>query len=193
MILTRIAEKIVPDSSTKVFCIGFNKTGTTSLHEFFIGAGLASVHQTTWPFYGDVLEGDSRAYFRGAQCYSDGELANFIRLDEIYPTALFILNTRDERAWLRSRIKHVLRLGMPGSAIAVDREPRYGHMARVFFTNEADAITGWILERRNYEARARRYFSGNPRFLELSVTDDTDWKDRLKAHLVLTRSHQHRF
>lgn len=184
MNLTNLSKFFTVDSAPKVFCIGFNKTGTTSLHEFFVAAGLASEHNTVWPFYSDTEDGDIESFYRRSQCYSDGELANFIRLDETYPSAIFCLNTRDERAWLRSRIKHVLRLGMPSSARAVDQEPRYGLMAKFFFTDEAAAITSWILERRIYEARVRRYFDANPRFIELSVTDDPDWKESLRAHLA---------
>ena len=32
----------------RIFCIGFNKTATTSLYSFFYNNGIPSKHNTTW-------------------------------------------------------------------------------------------------------------------------------------------------
>lgn len=168
-------------AGTKVFCIGFNKTGTTSLHRFFVERGLSSVHETRWPHHSRVKDG--AGYFDKAQCFSDGEASDFRQLDEWFPGSIFVLNTRNERAWLRSRVKHVLRAGLPPSREDVEQGTRYGEMARRFYANEAAAMATWLLDRRIYEDRVRRYFSGNPRFLEIAVADDPDWHEKLLAHL----------
>lgn len=90
------------NSGPKVFCIGFNKTGTFSLHRFFQGCGLSSEHSTIWPLYSQVEKG--KRYFK-KQCYSDGEQSDVVNLSQWFPGSIFILNNRDEREWLYSRIK----------------------------------------------------------------------------------------
>ena len=116
----------------KIFCIGFNKSGTTTLHLTFIRLGFASIH-------GDiVMEGIPKEHFSPApsealvhrriaevarqgewsagdlgclqdvyDCYSDGENHDFERLHASHPEARFILNTRRLDQWVASRIKHI--------------------------------------------------------------------------------------
>lgn len=77
----------------KVFCIGLNKTGTTSLHFAFQKLGLRSFHGDTY---------DTRI-----DAFSDGRYySQFIHLYSIAPNSLFILNTRNLKDWIISRIKH---------------------------------------------------------------------------------------
>ena len=115
----------------KVFCIGFNKTGTTSLHAFFEHEGLTSMHNIAWPVESHRLTG--RSFFEKTTCYTDGEQAAFHRLEEWFPNAVFVLNTRDERSWLRSRIKHVMRFGVPSGQPGCTVLDRLGTMGHEFF------------------------------------------------------------
>ena len=111
----------------KVFVIGFNKCGTTSLHEFFKRNGIASVH------YDVVRSGPNtnlaKKFFDNReknlplldgidefQVYTDMEhqaarrnLSAYLHFDEIdaqYPGSRFILNLRDKDSWLKSRANH---------------------------------------------------------------------------------------
>jgi hypothetical protein len=59
------------DLRQKIFCIGFNKTGTSSLNTFFRYCGLKSEHGVNWPNYSRIKFG--RLYFYAGKCYSDGE------------------------------------------------------------------------------------------------------------------------
>lgn len=165
----------------KIFCIGLNKTGTTSLHRYFAERGLDSVHNHHWPAYSHISEG--RSHFLQHQCYSDGERPNFQRLDDWFPDALFVLNLRDERAWLRSRVKHVLRWGMPTGLQEVYRTKGYHLMAQDFFADPERAIEKWIADVRINTACARAYFEGSPRFMEVRVTEDREWDKRLDDFL----------
>ena len=151
-----------------------------SLHAYFEGAGLASHHTVDWPAASRISEG--RAHFDRADAFSDGEGADFIRLHRWFPQALFILNTRDERAWLRSRVKHVFRYEADGSA--PPPPGGLGWMAREFHAAPALAIDAWIARRRIYEAHARDYFSGAESFVELRVPEEPDWTARLGQVLL---------
>lgn len=160
----------------KVFCIGFNKTGTVSLHRFLRAQGMKSVHNVQWPLA--TLRRHGRKALLDANCYSDGEGAEFERLVEWFPSALVVLNVREERAWLRSRVKHVFRKELEEAA-----DPPTGLMARQFRAAPELALDAWIATRRLYHARARRFFDGDARYLEISVTDQPDWAARLAGHL----------
>jgi hypothetical protein len=106
---------------TKIFCVGLNKTGTSSLHEAFKILGLKSVHwkdnnglNIKVKINENFLNGDN--ILNGIEKYnafSDWDLGNshqvFKEFDKQYPNSKFILNTRDLGGWLDSREKHVKR------------------------------------------------------------------------------------
>jgi len=150
-----------------------------SLHAFFEAAGLASHHKIDWPAASRLAEG--RAFFDHADAFSDGEHADFRQLHRWFPKAMFILNTREERTWLRSRIKHVFRHEADGSAPLPPEA--LGWMAREFLAAPALAIDAWIARRRVYEAHARHYFAGAENFLELRVPEEPYWAERLTGAL----------
>ncbi len=168
--------------SPKIFCIGFNKTGSTSLHFFFERSGIRNLHADTWPAYSHVKY--YKFYFMRAQSFNDGEQADFIRLDRWFPDALFILNDRDERAWLRSRVKHVLRRGLPPDLGAFLRTGETHRFDRDFMADPERAIERWIADRRIYHSQVEAYFAGSPRFLWMSVTDDAGWAPKLAGFLA---------
>ncbi|WP_296696971.1 sulfotransferase [Thiocapsa sp. UBA6158] len=109
----------------KVFFIGFNKTGTTSLHELFASSGYKSYHHNLdgWNLAVNMeknsLEGKALlAGFDDADVYSDLTYLSdthyiegnryFEALHAEYPNAYFILQTRNEDDWIRSRFNHYL-------------------------------------------------------------------------------------
>ena len=104
----------------KIFQIGFNKCGTTSLHQMFIESGLKSVH---WGGGNIAKKIDSnikqnKPPLNGVDkydCYTDIEnidtnsfplIKNYELLDKTYPNSLFILNTRPLDNWIKSRLNH---------------------------------------------------------------------------------------
>lgn len=115
--------------SSKVFCIGMNKTGTSSLHEAFMTLGLNAIHYgpASCSSLAEHLEkgreiarnmrkykADGLPLLRDISNYdafSDiGPIINFFELiDEQNPGSKFIYTERDTAAWVKSRIKHVQR------------------------------------------------------------------------------------
>ena len=106
----------------KVFCIGLNKTGTSSLHEAFKILGLKSIHFVDGKninikeiILDNYLKGND--ILKGLEEYdafSDWDKAPYTvdiykEFDKQYPNSKFILNTRDLNCWLDSREKHVRR------------------------------------------------------------------------------------
>ena len=102
----------------KIFQIGFNRCGTTSLHSFFKKNGVVSIHWADrwlakWIHQNHqkgrkLLEGCDQFQF-----YSDMEDAPHVYahilyyklLDQQYPGSKFILNIRDKNKWLLSRLR----------------------------------------------------------------------------------------
>jgi hypothetical protein len=104
----------------KIFQIGFNKCGTTSIHEFFKKNGLNSVHwdrgylartiKSSIEKNRDILFGYDKY-----DCFTDMEdtlndifiyTKYYKELDKQYPNSKFILNLRPLDKWLRSRESH---------------------------------------------------------------------------------------
>lgn len=158
-------------NSGKVFCVGFNKTGTTSLHQYFKTLGLKSTHNTEWPRHSSGE--DVGRYYAKHTCYSDGSKCDFENLDKQLPGSVFILNKRALKPWLYSRIKHVLRRGHPDDRGGVPKNS--GGMARSFFEDEAKALDAWIIRRKTYHDAVRAYFAGRSNFLEIDITTEDDW------------------
>jgi hypothetical protein len=106
----------------KIFLIGFNKCGTTSLHKFFHAQGLKSVHclLNGQPLAIEVSQcvdvQSCRKTFAHGQVFSDFTFLTDKKFCEpidmyplwrqAFPDAYFIFNTRDVDSWLRSRVGH---------------------------------------------------------------------------------------
>jgi hypothetical protein len=97
----------------RIFCIGFNKTGTVSLYTAINNLGFQGIHGM-WDNHTKVfkaLKEDKNLlhYFpEKITHFSDLDIIkdNFKLLDEQYPNSKFILNTRNKDSWLTSRRNH---------------------------------------------------------------------------------------
>ena len=125
----------------KIFCIGFNKTGTTTLHHTFLHVGLNSVHGHNWTRRSN--EHIKANTFDINDAFTDGEMCDYVWLKEIFPNAIFILNTRNLKNWLISRYNHV--------KINKKRD-------RLWTDNSGKAIKEWILVRNNYHKKVLDFF-----------------------------------
>ena len=139
----------------KVFGLGLNKTGTSSLHRAFELLGYRSLH-----FGGmETHELVSRAIDEGKPILShlnpepdavcDVLLLNyyFFLADIQYPGSKFVLTLRDLNDWLDSRRRHVERN---------QRMAEAGEYDGPFVTVDLDS---WAVEYRRHEAVVRAYFA----------------------------------
>ncbi len=144
----------------KVFCIGFNKTGTSSMHQLFVEFGLRSWHG----YYSHVPVTDP--LFAQFQCFSDGDQHDFARLDRTYPGSRFILTTRRLDDWLTSRIRHIEQRRSIGAT---------GPMREAYEANPGQAVQQWIRQRLDYHQRVAQYFAERPGdLLIINVCDSPD-------------------
>ncbi|HEX2382480.1 MAG TPA: sulfotransferase [Acidimicrobiales bacterium] len=180
-------------SRAKVFCIGFNKTGTMTLHRYFELAGLDSSHDAMYQKQTRTLGQDElRSYLDAHDAFTDGERADYSRLAELYPDAKFILNTRGLKKWLESRVKHVFRQG--GAALAdpdsLDRpQPGFwsGPMAREYLNDPERAISDWVDRREFYHRAVIAFFDTTKPddFIVVNITRNPTWQEDLDAFLGL--------
>jgi hypothetical protein len=189
----------------KIFIVGFNKCGTTTLHQYFKSNNLRSVHwdggrmavamQANCIASRPIMSGYDRAFtvfsdmvFLNRKILIEGN-AQFRNMDADYPQSYFIYNTRNIDDWIASRLTH-------------DGGRFFESSKAAFHTNDKDkTIKIWKDTRYNFEADIRQYFHSSPRFLELDINapapqkivngflkrdfDETCWEWRNKSKPLL--------
>tara|TARA_A100001015_G_scaffold156177_1_gene173334 strand:- start:481 stop:1038 length:558 start_codon:yes stop_codon:yes gene_type:complete len=104
----------------KIFIIGFNKTGTRTLHNYFSKNLIPSIHwdhgklakQIKYNHENGIkiLTGyDQYTVFSDMEDYINLNYAHvdyFKEFDKVYPESKFILNIRDVENWIKSRNNH---------------------------------------------------------------------------------------
>ena len=116
------AVQMVSQLPFKIFQIGFNKCGTKTLHHYFSRNGIKSVHwdegRLAQRMFTNLATGKKLvAGYEQFDVFTDMEFLSksgiyleayklFPHLTSQYPEALFILNTRNREAWIRSRLEH---------------------------------------------------------------------------------------
>ena len=101
-----------------IFQIGFNKCGTTSLHDFFVKNGYISHHWNNGKIASTIKENlnsknilkdyNENGFFCDMEHIDELIFAHnyFKELNRCYPSAKFILNIRDKNKWIQSRFDH---------------------------------------------------------------------------------------
>jgi hypothetical protein len=155
----------------RVFCLGLNKTGTSSFHEAMTILGFESLHwggpstrrkveaalESGRPLLSD-LDGRYDAFSDIEPLYR-----NFRLVDEQYPGSRFVLTVRPVDAWLDSRRRHVERN---------IRRKAAGEYGGTFL--EVDEA-GWRREWDDHLNGVRQHFGDRSDFLELDITAGDGW------------------
>jgi len=148
----------------KLFFVGNNKTGTTTIHRTFQKYGISSIHNANW--ISRSWDCDEE-YFQRAEAFSDGiRVANLPWLDQTYD-AFFILNTRNVRDWVVSEWNH--------------RRRRRNRDPNVYFGPEKERLIQRIKYRNVHHREVLRYFSDRDNFMILNVADSPN--DIVAEHL----------
>jgi len=129
----------------KVFAVGFNKSGTTSLHALFETLGLVSHHGTRW------RDGTDMTLLRSHDCFSDDVPTDLAKLDRRFPGSKFILQVRELDTWVYSRLAHIER----GKRSAAYR-------THAFWDTTAFSVESWITHRNAYHLFVLSYFARRP-------------------------------
>lgn len=151
----------------KIFCIGFNKTGTVSLYSALNQLGFKGIHGA-WSNHKKVEKAlvenkkllhyfpDNFTHFSDLDIIKD----NFKILDYQYPKSYFILNTRDRGKWLVSRRKHL--------------EDYHKNMHNNKYAKTWEWVTKteeeWLQEWDNHHTDVIDYFEGKKNLLVIDIT-----------------------
>lgn len=165
-------------SDTKIFCIGLNKTGTSSLHEAFKILGFKSVHflddkgrnikdiiEENYYNNEDILKGIS--HYDAFSDWDHDETSHLIfkEFDQQYPNSKFILNTRNLEDWLNSRENHVLRNQKSFSKNFISKKSWL----------KVD-LNSWTIHYRRHHQAVYEYFKGRESdLLIFDVTKGDSW------------------
>ncbi|MEZ4722409.1 MAG: sulfotransferase, partial [Flavobacteriales bacterium] len=102
--------------STKVFCIGFMKTGTTTMNRALSELGYR-VSNKSWRLLMPIVKNDWEKVAEHAELWDaleDNPIPLIYReLDEMFPKSKFILTKRDPEEWYRSVSYHIGDLRSP--------------------------------------------------------------------------------
>ena len=168
----------------KVFCVGFNKTGTVTLHRIFCDQlSYRSAHKPLWT---DWSVSKNRNQLDQFDAFSDGGCASIKNLDELYPEALFILNTRPLKHWVLSRHKAVER-SRRAVGWALTKYVPLGFVAwiinRWVLDSREGAVKRWIRIRNSYHEHVMAYFGDrNGKLLVVNI-EDADFAEQLARFL----------
>jgi hypothetical protein len=142
----------------KIFVIGFNKTGSTSLFNLFENLKIKSVH-TYLPVISIIDDYDA---------FTDGYHINFEEYYYKCPDSLFILNTRPMSKWLISRYKH---------AINHNFEKCWCWPVSEEKTND------WITNREDYYQKILDFFVDKPKQLLIVNIEKENWETAVSTFI----------
>jgi hypothetical protein len=180
----------------KVFQIGLNKTATRSIFLLFKRSGYKSVHWSKGLLAEDIAAKSNTGEvpltdWNDTVLFTDIESVHttaepiegykyFEFLDQMYPDAKFILNTRDVNSWLRSRMLH--------------REGKYfRYFVHHFGTSDPiEIMQRWKASWQDHHDAVRDYFADKPGKLlefEIGVDDGEKLRDFFAPKIQLDLSH----
>lgn len=152
----------------KIFCVGWHKTGTTTMGEALLKLGY-NVVGARLDLAASLLNDDIQEAIKLAEKYDAFQdvpwAALYKELDEAFPGSKFILTIRDEQKWLFSAKKHFgenhtdMRQWLYGLGVLVGNEDLY-------------------LERfRRHNEEIQAYFQNRKDdFITMSWTDGDGWE-----------------
>lgn len=164
---------------TQVFCVGWPKTGTTSLTEALGILGLFSWHFAPWVIGCKNLRSEVSQFqidFTDIPEYtaiSDVPICNLYQeLDKAFPRSMFILTTRPIETWIASGIADVeSSVKRDGCMHAIDR-----------WAYDTDMVDREIFQQRyiQHQEQVLEYFSGRPDFLTIDISQGNPWQQLCK-------------
>jgi hypothetical protein len=159
----------------KIFQIGFNKCGSTSLHLFFTNNHIRSVHWDSGHLSRKIYENIALSQgvitgYENMQAFTDMVEENslfereaavdlFVQLYSEFPDSIYIFNDRDLKKWIESRLRH------DNGQYALRAKKRLG----VASIDEVKAA--WLKRYGEHKSRVLTFFSGNSNFVHFELDD----------------------
>jgi len=201
----KYAAKILQNKQPKIFCIGRNKTGTTTLHKTFLQHGFRVGSQSKAESLIDAyaLRDFKKIirYCRSAQAFQDLPFSlpyTYMILDNAFPGSKFILTERDnDEQWYNSLVKfHSKKFTNSGELPTKEdlqnasyREPGFAwKVNRILYDSEEDDLYNKVqlqASYNNHNAQVKDYFRHKDNLLVINVSKAEDY-NRFCNFLSLT-------
>lgn len=180
----------------KIFCIGFNKTGTTSiekvLKDFNYNLGNQPAAELLFPDWLDRNFKLIKRYCKSAEAFQDIPFSlpyTYILLDQYFPNAKFILTVRDSsEQWYNSIVKFHSKLWAFGdeapNAVELRNAPyrykgfAYDYIKEVYNTDDTDMYNKEKLIKayENHMSTVIDYFKNKPsKLLIINTSNKNDY------------------
>ncbi len=167
----------------KIFCIGINKTATTSLEVAWRILGYDNIYSPNSTRNQEIvyagLNKDYSLIFRVIkhfELFKDrpfNTVKMYKMLDKHFLDCKFILTTRDEESWWNSTNKW---LSFNNSYHPTDDIRLFKiDLYKKHFETNTFSKESFIKYYREYNNEVREYFKGNPNFLEMNICDGDGW------------------
>ena len=156
----------------KVFVIGFQRTGTTSVGAaletlgYHLGGSFGTGTPLQLPITQEKLASAARSFALRADAFEDNPWPVVFReMDEAFPGSKFILTRRDPAGWIDSMVRHF------GEEPDPVRSFIYGHGA------PAGHETEYVCRYQSHVDDVLGYFAQRPRDLLVLNLDRWTWND----------------
>ena len=178
----------------KIFCIGRNKTGTTSLEKALIDFGYKMGNQPTAEMltrnYANADWDPIIKYCKTADAFQDVPFSwpfTWLIVHHHFPDAKYILTVRDSQIWYKSIVKFHSKLFSEGKRVPTKEDlinANYRYKGFMWEANRAvwktpeDDIYNEQLLIKNYENHndaVRHFFKNRTNFLEIDLSDDDSY------------------
>lgn len=195
----------IAQAKSKVFCLGFGKTGTTTLERVLADFGYSIGDQEVGEFLvDDYSDGNWEPiieFCHSADAFQDVPFClpyTWLILHEHFPDARFVLSVRDPEDWYDSLINHHSGSFGDGKnpptseqlkrAIYRGKYPEfvYKSVKAIWKNDDADLYNrdSMIAAVQRHNEDVRHFFKGKDNFIEISVENDPDYQ-RLAAFLEI--------
>lgn len=186
---------MLPSRRNKVFCIGLNKTGTTSLEQALRDWGYKMGNQANAEHlikdYSNRSFKSIAKYCKNAEAFQDVPFSMpylFIYLDQYFPNSKFILTVRDTpNQWYESMTKFHSKLFGNGSLPTQENLQNSSYRYKGYMLDWYEALPKVkdhklmypkeiMLEIYNdHLTLAKNYFRGSNRFISINVAKESDY------------------
>ena len=188
--------KILQNKQPKIFCIGKNKTGTTTLLKTMQMHGIRTGNQVRAELLADdYAAGNFKKiirYCRSAQAFQDAPFSfpdTYKHLDQAFPNSKFILTVRDsDTQWYNSLVKfHTKKFSSTNQAPtksdlqrATYREPGFAwKVNRILHDTPEDDLYNEKLLKTSYNkhnTEVKAHFKNNDKLLIINVSRAEDYE-----------------
>jgi len=155
-------------SNTKIFCIGFQKTGTSSMGKALkiLGYKVTGPNGINDPAIAIKVYQEAKKLTKKFDAFQDNPWPVIYKwCYENYPDAKFILTVRDPDKWYTSSLRHF------GTKSTCMREWIYG----ATHGSPANNRDCWIQRYTSHNVEVTEFFKDKPNFLMIDVTQGDGW------------------